>query len=212
LLSRILDGFHVTLIEDNQAMNPAFFRQPLAALVLGGIAFLAPMAPALAFSNPPIQMTQGIEYMCGGASREEAAFMRMVTPRWSARIELGINGGAQASEFPVPAKVQVRDKYSGKTVMEALSQGPVMLARLDPGAYDVDVTLGGLTLTESLTVIAGLPAQAVFMWPSNFDMASVTDTLPRTQALLQQPAATAPLQTAGLSPAIRQQAAAAASN
>jgi hypothetical protein len=67
--------------------------------------------------------------------------------------------------------------------MEAQSQGPYMLARLDPGAYDVNVTLGGLTLTQSLTVIAGAPARAVFMWPSNFDMASVLPPAPQTQAL-----------------------------
>lgn len=71
--------------------------------------------------------------------------------------------------------------------MEAQSQGPYMLARLDPGAYDVNVTLGGLTMTQTLTVIAGVPARAVFMWPSNFDMASVMPPMP--QALAQTSAA-----------------------
>jgi hypothetical protein len=47
----------------------------------------------------------------------------------------------------------------------------------------VNVTLGGLTLTQSLVVIAGMPARASFVWPSNFDMASVAPSLP--QALAQ---------------------------
>jgi hypothetical protein len=63
-----------------------------------------------------------------------------------------------------------------------------MLARLNPGAYDVNVTLGGLTLTQSLVVIAGVPARASFVWPSNFDMASVAPPLP--QALAQTASAT----------------------
>ena len=171
-------------------MNPSRLRQPLAALVLGGTAFLGALSSAHAFSNPPIQVAKGgIEYMCGGANKDEAAFMEMVSPRWAATIEFAVNGskGAQQTGFPAKAAIQVRQKYTGQTVMEVQSQSPVMVARLEPGAYDVDVTLGGLTLTQSLVVIAGVPARAVFVWPSNFDMASVMPPLP--QALAQSTAA-----------------------
>jgi hypothetical protein len=179
------------MIEDIEAMNLLRLRQPMAALVLGGTAaFLGAMATsAHAFSNPPIQMAQGVEYMCGGTSKAEASFMQMVSPRWAATIEFGINDSTQKSNFPVRAAVQVREKYTGRPVMEAQSNGPYMLARLDPGAYDVNVTLGGLTITQTLTVIAGVPSRAVFMWPSNFDMASVLPPAPQTQALAQTSAA-----------------------
>jgi len=175
------------MIEDIEAMNLMRLRQPMAALVLGGTAafFGAMTTSAHAFSNPPIQMAQGVEYMCGGTSKDEAAFMQMVSPRWAATLEFGINDSAQKGNFPARAAVQVREKYTGRPVMEAQSQGPYMLTRLDPGAYDVNVTLGGLTITQTLTVIAGVPARAVFMWPSNFDMASVLPPAPQTQALAQ---------------------------
>lgn len=179
------------MIEDIEAMNLLRLRQPMAALVLGGTAaFLGAMTTsAHAFSNPPIQMAQGVEYMCGGTSKAEASFMQMVSPRWAATIEFGINDSTQKSNFPVRAAVQVREKYTGRPIMEAQSNGPYMLARLDPGAYDVNVTLGGLTITQTLTVIAGVPARAVFMWPSNFDMASVLPPAPQTQAFAQTSAA-----------------------
>jgi len=175
------------MIEDIEAMNLMRLRRPMAALVLGGTAaFLGAMTTsAHAFSNPPIQVAQGVEYMCGGANKDEAAFMQMVSPRWAATLEFGVSNGGQKGSFPARAAVQVREKYTGRPVMEAQSQGPYMLARLDPGAYDVNVTLGGLTLTQTLTVIAGAPAHAVFMWPSNFDMASVLPPAPQTQALAQ---------------------------
>lgn len=171
-------------------MNPTRLRRPLAALVLGGAACLGALSPAHAFSNPPIQVAKGgIEYMCGGASKDEAAFMQMVSPRWAATLEFAVNGskGLQQTGFPAKASIQVRQKYTGQTVMEVQSQSPYMLARLDPGAYDVNVTLGGLTLTQSLVVMAGVPGRAVFVWPSNFDMASVMPPLP--QALAQSTAA-----------------------
>ena len=73
------------MIEDIEAMNLMRLRQPMAALVLGGTAaFFGAMTSAHAFSNPPIQMAQGVEYMCGGTSKDEAAFMQMVSPRWAA--------------------------------------------------------------------------------------------------------------------------------
>ncbi|WP_432728647.1 hypothetical protein [Variovorax sp. W6] len=167
-------------------MNPKRLRRPLAALVLGGTAaFLGAVTSAHAFSNPPIQVAQGIEYMCGGAAKDEAAFMEMVSPRWAATIELGISDGKGALKpgFPAKAAVEVRQKYTGQSVMSVESQSPYMLARLNPGAYDVNVTLGGLTLTQTLVVIAGVPARASFVWPSNFDMASVMP--PQTQTFAQ---------------------------
>ncbi|MBJ2156000.1 hypothetical protein [Variovorax sp. IB41] len=173
-------------------MNPTRLRRPLAALVLGGTAaFLGAVLPAHAFSNPPIQVAQGIEYMCGGAVKGEAEFMEMVAPRWAATIELGVSDGkgAQLAGFPAKASVQIRQKYTGQAVMDVETRAPYMLARLNPGAYDVNVTLGGLTLTQSLIVIAGAPARASFLWPSNFDMASVTPPMPQTQALAQTSAA-----------------------
>jgi hypothetical protein len=117
--------------------------------------------------------------------------MEMVAPRWAATIELGVSDGkgAQLAGFPAKASIQIRQKYTGQTIMNVETQAPYMLARLNPGAYDVNVTLGGLTLTQSLVVIAGAPARASFLWPSNFDMASVTPALPQTQALAQTSAA-----------------------
>jgi hypothetical protein len=172
-------------------MNPTRFRRPLAALVLGGTAILGAFSSAHAASNPPIQVAQGVEYMCGGAAKGEAEFMEMVAPRWAATIELGVSDGkgAQLAGFPAKASIQIRQKYTGQPIMNVETQAPYMLARLNPGAYDVNVTLGGLTLTQSLVVIAGAPARASFLWPSNFDMASVTPALPQTQALAQTSAA-----------------------
>lgn len=171
-------------------MNLSRLRQPAAALVLGGTAFLGALTSAHAFTNPPIEVAKGgIEYMCGGANKAEAAFMQMVSPRWAATIELAVNGskGPQWTGFPAKAQIDIRQKYTGQPVMSVQSQSAYMLARLEPGAYDVDVTLGGLTITQPLIVIAGVPARAVFVWPSNFDMASVAPPMP--QALAQGPAA-----------------------
>ena len=149
----------------------------LAALVLGTVAL-----PAQALVNPPIQMApQGVEYMCGGQkSPEELAFMERVSPRWGATFEFAM-GQAQRGSLAVPVNVSVHNKYNGEHVMQVQADGPLMVARLGPGTYDVQASIGPLTLTQTLVVRLGQPGRLVFTWPSNFDVASTTQT-PQTLA------------------------------
>jgi len=58
-----------------------------------------------------------------------------------------------------------------------------MLARLEAGTYDVQASVGGLTLTQSLEVFEGVASEASFLWPSNFDFASVTASANQLQAV-----------------------------
>ncbi|RZI97010.1 MAG: hypothetical protein EOP78_02495 [Variovorax sp.] len=134
---------------------------------------------------PTIRMApQGVEYMAGGAAKDEAAFLRMVSPRWGATLEFAVNNKTRTA-LPATARVTVRKPHNGDVVLDVTSAGPLMLARLEPGSYEVDVTLGDLTLTQPLTVLLDKPAHAVFLWPSNFDMAAVTPKVAeRTTAML----------------------------
>ena len=144
-------------------MNPIRCWARVAALAILGAA-----ASAQALTNPPIRMAQGVEYMCGGQSGAEARFMQAVAPRWAAALEFAVSRG-QPGQFPAEVKVVVRERYTGRLVMEADTGAPFMLARLAPGAYEVDATLAGITLQQPLTVFNGLNAKAVFVWPSNVD-------------------------------------------
>ncbi|VTU17521.1 hypothetical protein H4CHR_00004 [Variovorax sp. PBS-H4] len=148
-------------------MKPNRFGWALVAMVILGAGTSAQALP----SNPPIQLTQGIEYMCGGRNSAEAAFMRMVSPRWAATLEFSVNR-AKPGDVPDDVTVVVRERYTGRPIMEAVAGAPFMLARLDPGAYEVDATLGGVTLRQALTVFSGVASRAVFVWPSNVDFAN----------------------------------------
>lgn len=145
-------------------------------------AFFGALAPAHALTNPPIQMAQGVEYMCGGKSNAEAAFMQTVAPRWAATLEFGVNR-AKPGEFPSDVKVVVRERYTGRQVMEASTDARFMLARLDPGAYEIEATLSGITLLQPLTVFNGFSSRAAFVWPSNVDFAAAAGLpMPERQA------------------------------
>jgi hypothetical protein len=53
-----------------------------------------------------------------------------------------------------------------------VSGGPFMVARLEPGTYEVEARIGSQTLKQSLNVPQGAPAKATFVWPAGTDMAS----------------------------------------
>jgi len=161
-------------------MNPTRFWRPAAALAIFGL-----FTSAQALTNPPIRMAQGIEYMCGGKGSAEAAFMQTVAPRWAATLEFAVSRG-RPGQFPGDVNVVVRDRYSGRLVMEAATGSPFMLARLDPGAYEIEATLGGVTLQQSLTVFNGMSSKAQFVWPSNVDFAAAMGwPRPEQQASVQ---------------------------
>lgn len=127
---------------------------------------------ARAAPNPPIQIADGIEYMCGGASREEAAFLQMVAPRWSTQLEFGVSHG-QAGAFTMPVRLKVRDRHTAHVVMQAQVTGPTMLARLEPGSYEVEATVGGISVMQQLTVMGGQATKVTFLFPSNVDFATL---------------------------------------
>lgn len=148
-------------------MKPIRICGPATALAL---LLLGAGGPAQAL-NPPIRMAQGIEYMCGGSSGDEAAFMRRVSPRWAAALEFSVHGTTDPG-MPWDVKVEVRERYTGRPVMQAVSGAPMMLARLAPGAYEVRATLAGVTLEQPLIVFNGSSSRAAFVWPSNVDFAA----------------------------------------
>ena len=147
-------------------MTPRFMKQSATAL-LSAAALLGALSAQAA--NPPIHFTNGIEYMSGGVGSDEAKFMETVSPRWAATLEFAVKDPAdrQGADFAASVKVQVRDAASGTALLNAVSDGPFMLARLEPGRYEVEATLNGQTLKQELTVQAGLPSKATFVWPSS---------------------------------------------
>lgn len=145
-------------------MNAFRSRRPLAALALGAAALSGALA-AHAVYNPPIHMANGIEYMGGGASEEEAALMQSIEPRWPASFEFAVNDGKrQVSAADVV--LTVRDA-SGRAVLGQIATGgPFLVARLDPGRYEVEATLAGQTLTQQIELLPWQPKRTVFVWPA----------------------------------------------
>jgi hypothetical protein len=151
-------------------MNSGRFLRPLAAWACGGSALLAAMA-AHAVYNPPIEMANGVEYMSGGVGSDEAALMQTVEPRWPASFEFSVKGG-KAPVTAAAVVLTIRDSAGHVILNQVASGGPILVARLDPGHYEVEATLGGQVLKQQVDVLAGQSSHTVFVWPSGTDISA----------------------------------------
>lgn len=146
--------------------------RPVAAALFCGAVLLSALSSAQAAVNPPIYMSHGVEYMSGGIGSDEAQLMETVSPRWPATFEFAVKDGKSA-DFAANVHVTVRDAHGVALIDNVTSGGPFMVARLEPGNYDVEATLGGQVLKQQVRVPEGASAKASFVWPAGTDMASV---------------------------------------
>ncbi|WP_432728648.1 hypothetical protein [Variovorax sp. W6] len=145
--------------------------RPLAAALFCGAVLLGAVLPAQATVNPPIYMAHGVEYMSGGIGSDEAQLMETVSPRWPATFEFAIKDH-KGADFAANVHVTVRDSSGTALLDNVVSGGPFMVARLDPGSYQVEARIGSQVLKQELHVLQGAPTKATFVWPAGTDMAS----------------------------------------
>lgn len=116
---------------------------------------------------PPVHKSGAVEYLSGGIGKDEARAIEGVEKHWPLTLEFAVKD-KQRADFAANVKVLVRDAQ-GHTALETTAGGPLLLARLTPGHYSVQASLGGKTLHEKVLVKAGHPAKAVFLWPAGTD-------------------------------------------
>ncbi|MDM0107495.1 hypothetical protein QTH97_21285 [Variovorax sp. J22R24] len=138
--------------------------KPVATLAIGGASLFGVLAAHAVF-NPPIHMANGIEYMSGGVSSDEAELMETVAPRWPATFEFSIRD-RKPSDFAGEVLVTVRNASGEPVLSRVVADGPFMVVRLDPGRYEVEATLSGQTMKQQVEIIAGSGTRTLFVWPA----------------------------------------------
>jgi hypothetical protein len=144
--------------------------RPAAAVAIGSASLFGALA-AHAVYNPPIHMSNGIEYMSGGVSSEEAELMENVAPRWPATFEFAVKNGKR-SEFAAEVVVTVRNASGQAVLSRVVADGPFMVARLDPGRYEVEATLADQTLKQEVEISVGSATRTLFVWPAGTNISA----------------------------------------
>ncbi|MEO5797366.1 MAG: hypothetical protein ABIP34_21280 [Rhodoferax sp.] len=150
-----------TLKHSTQRLRRTALAVGLTALALGVTHLHAETA------LPPVHHSGSVQYLSGGVGDGEASAIQGASKQWPLTLEFAIKT-AHGAEYAADVAVQVLNAH-GQTALDTRAQGPFLLAKLAPGAYTVEATLGGKTLHQQVVVKAGQPAKAVMVWPAGTD-------------------------------------------
>jgi len=112
---------------------------------------------------PPVHKSGTVEYISGGVGSEQAHAIEKAGTQWPLTLVFA-EKDVKRGEFVTNVKAVVRDA-KGQPVLSVDQAGPILLARLEPGAYVIDATLAGKTLQEKVQVKAGTPTKVELLWP-----------------------------------------------
>ncbi len=133
-------------------ITPRYFAAALA-LGLSGAAFAQD-------GLPPLQTSGGVTYLTGGVGLDESAAIKAAEKDFNLSLLFAQN---QRGEYLADVKVSIADK-AGKTVLNVVSDGPMLLVRLPAGAYKVSASHEGKTMVKAVQLQAKGVARAAFVW------------------------------------------------
>ncbi|MDR3370884.1 carboxypeptidase regulatory-like domain-containing protein [Rhodoferax sp.] len=136
----------------------------LNLLSTAGALMLAVSVAHAATGLPPIQRMGDIDYVTGGVGQTESSAIERASHSWPLTLEFAVKD-KQRADFVSGVSVEVRDA-GHHVALKVKSDGPFVLAKLQPGQYVVDASFEGKTLHEKVIVASGHPAKAVFEWPA----------------------------------------------
>ena len=139
------------------------FARPVLAVLITSTA----LCSAWAGNLPPVKTQGAVTYLSGGIGKDEARAVEAAAPKWPAVLEFVVKEKKSTEDaFLANVSVRIMDP-AHHTVLATVSDGPFVLARLQPGRYRVEATIDGRTLTRSLQVAATGSTREVFVWPAS---------------------------------------------
>ncbi len=128
------------------------------------VGILALALPALAAAQGvlPQPKTQGnVTFLSGGIGEDEAAALKGAQRQYP--LSMTFSAGKRGA-YLAGVQVTITDK-SGGTVLQTVSEGPIMLVRLPSGVYRVDAQANGKTLQREARVASSGATHLSFNWP-----------------------------------------------
>ncbi len=112
---------------------------------------------------PDTKVSQGIEYISGGIGSEESDALLALGKKWPLVLEFS-QDHPQRPLWVADVTVKIMDQKK-KVVFEALSEGPIMLLKINPGKYDAEYSFEGKVLKRSLVIEDAKFQKQSVVWP-----------------------------------------------
>jgi len=129
------------------------------ALVLSAGTLLA-IAALAAEDLPRLQSYGSVSYVSGGIGLDESSAIKTAEKDFTLSL---LFAQTKRGEYLADVKVDIRDN-EGALLLEAVSEGPMLLARLSAGTYKISAEHEGTTLVKTVRVDSKRVAQTAFVW------------------------------------------------
>jgi Carboxypeptidase regulatory-like domain len=120
--------------------------------------------PGMAADLPTVQHAGNNTFITGGIGLDESSAIKSAMKDWPLTVLFVQKDGTRA-EYVADVRVKVTDQ-KGRTAIATKSQGPYMLANVQPGTYKVEATLDNRALQQNVEVKQGKPMRLTFLWPA----------------------------------------------
>jgi len=121
-----------------------------AAAALGASTALGAIPPAYQAHLPQARELDGIPFITGGKTPEEADAVKRAAQEWPLEVVFEEQDrGADRTLERMP--ITITDA-GGKVVFDGVSEGPIFLARLPPGHYTVTTRWDAWTFSRPVTI------------------------------------------------------------
>ena len=131
-------------------------------IFLGALSLGLASAVLAAGGLPPLQTFGSVNYITGGIGLDESTAIKSAEKDFSLSL---LFAQTKRGEYLSDVKVSIKDE-AGKSVLEAVSDGPMLLARLPAGAYTVSAEYDGKTLTKTVRIEGKGVTRVGFVWRS----------------------------------------------
>ena len=109
---------------------------------------------------PQARTFAGVSYITGGIGLDESTAIKAAEKDFTLSL---LFAQYKRGEYLSDVKVSIKDK-AGKTVLDAVSDGPMLLAKLPAGVYKISAEHDGSALSKTVRIGAKGVTRAVFVW------------------------------------------------
>jgi hypothetical protein len=101
-----------------------------------------------------------VSYVSGGVGEESREQLKAFAAAFNLKLLLAHKSGEYIGDVQI-----VLVDAKGKEILKAVAEGPIFMANLPAGRYEVIATTEGLTQKLRATVVKGKLGTLVFRWP-----------------------------------------------
>ena len=112
---------------------------------------------------PPIKTQGDLTFVAGGIGSDESNAMFAAAKKWSLLIEMSEIDSSGRGVWIAGIDIRVLNAKK-QTILETVSEGPLMLLNAPPGQYSVEASYQGKLLKRSVVLKEGDPQKLSLFW------------------------------------------------